>query len=67
MARRDPSGRECAEQLGGGGAWQEVRRLGSEVGAKQPERCQMIGEAPSHRRTPASRRALCNITSGDMK
>ena len=36
-------------------------------GAKHPEGCQMIGKAPSHRRTPAARRALGNLTLGDKK
>ena len=65
VARRNPSDREGAEQLGG--RRMAGSTLGNEEGAKQPERCQMIGEAPSHRRTPAARRALVNLTFGVTK
>ena len=41
--------------------------LGHEEGAKQPERCQMIGEAPGHKRTAAARRAIGSITFGVTK
>ena len=43
----------------------DVSMPSSKEGAKHPEGCQMIGKAPSHRRTPAARRALGNLTLGD--
>ena len=63
-------GSECwegAEQLGGRGCIAGSTAARSEVGAMHPERCQMIGDAPSHKKTPAARRALVNLTFGDMR
>ena len=65
VARRNPGDREGAEQLGR--HRMAGSTLGNEEGAKQPEQCQMIGEAPTYRRTPAARRALGNITLGVTK
>ena len=71
MSSRAPSNEEGSE-------WPEKRRAvrrapngwstsSSQENAKHPEGCQMIGKPPSHRRTPAARRALGNLTLGDKE